>query len=386
MNEPLKIGLFSPYDHAYNGGVQSHIRELSGQFRKWGHSVSVIAPCSSPDTVEEPGFIPMGRPVPLPTADSVARVSLSVWLYRRIRRLLEAESFDVIHTHEPTAGFVPFSALRQADKRVSVSVATFHGYRDRRIWWAIGTDKLANRMLGRLHGRIAVSEPAAHFASSHFPGLYEVIPNGIRVDDFISARPLPELMDGKLNLLFLGRLEKRKGLKYLLSAYSRLKWDWPQLRLIVVGAGNPDADSHRIMGEHNLHDVIFTGRVSDEMRARYFKSAHVYCSPATGKESFGIVLLEAMAAGAAVVATEIEGYSKVVRHGYDGLLAPPKDEVALAKAIDALLSDPVLRARIAENGSRTADGFRWERVASSVIEYYREFTPGRVMIETSSTR
>ena len=129
------------------------------------------------------------------------------------------------------------------------------------------------------------------------------------------------------------------------------------------------------MSERNLQDVIFTGRVSNEMRARYFKSAHIYCSPAVDKESFGIVLLEAMAAGAPVVATDIVGYASVVEHGHDGLLVPPKDEEALARTIRVLLLDPSLRNRLSEQGIRTADSFRWERVAGSVLDYYHELIP-----------
>ena len=377
MDGPLKIGLFSPYDHAVHGGVQSHVNEIAGQFRNWGHRVRIVAPASAPDSIPDPDFVPMGRAVPLPSAGSVARVSLSVWLHPRIKDLLARERFDVIHSHEPLSGYVPLAALTMADARTTVNIATFHSYRRRRVWWAIGSDKLANPLLNPLDGRLAVSRPAAEFINRHFPGDYRVIPNGIRVEDFARAKPVPELMDGKTNILFLGRLEKRKGLRYLLSAYSKLKWDTPGLRLIVVGGGSPDAESYRIMGERNLQDVIFTGRVSDEMRASYFKSAHVYCSPATGNESFGIVLLEAMAAGAPVVATSIAGYASVIRHGHDGLLVPPKDEDALAAAIDTLVRDPSLRARLSENGVRTADAFRWERVAAKVMDFYAEFAPRR---------
>ena len=374
MDRTLKIGLFSPYDHAVHGGVQSHINEIAGQFRSWGHRVRIVAPASSPTSIADPDFIPMGRPFPLPTAGSVARVSVSVWLHPKIKDLLRRENFDILHSHEPLVGYVPLCALTVVDRSSTVNVATFHSYRGRRAWWAIGSDRLANPLLNPLHGRVAVSEPAAEFINRHFPGDYRVIPNGIRVDDFAGARPLPELMDGKINILFLGRLEKRKGLRYLLSAYSKLKWDWPELRLIVVGAGSPDPECYRIMSERNLQDVVFTGRVSNEERARYFKSAHVYCSPATGNESFGIVLLEAMSAGAPVVATDIKGYASVVHHGYDGLLAAPKDEDALAQAIQALVKHPELRARLSENGVRTAEAFRWERVAGKVMDYYDEFT------------
>ena len=141
----------------------------------------------------------------------IARVSLSVWLHPQIKNLLEREQFDIVHMHEPLVGFVPFSALRHIDTNRTVTVATFHSYRRRRVWWAIGPDRLANRLLNRLHGRIAVSNPAAHFVNSHFPSDYRIIPNGVRVDDFSDAEPLPELMDGKTNILFLGRLGETQG-------------------------------------------------------------------------------------------------------------------------------------------------------------------------------
>ena len=226
-----------------------------------------------------------------------------------------------------------------------------------------------------LQGRIAVSKPAHRFISRQFPGRYEIIPNGIQVDDFANAKPFASLKsDGMINLLFVGRLEKRKGLKHLLSAFSKLKWDWPQLRLLVVGPGKPDADSLRIISERNLQDqdVVFLGRVSDEDKFRYYKTADIYCSPATGKESFGIVLLEAMAAGTPIVASNIEGYSSVITHEREGLLVPPKDDEALAAAIGRVLTSAPLASRLAANGMRLVQNYRWERVAGKVMDYYEE--------------
>jgi len=159
-------------------------------------------------------------------------------------------------------------------------------------------------------------------------------------------------------------------LRYLLEAYGRLKWDWPNLRLLVVGPGKPDRDSYRIMSERNLQDVVLVGGVSDEDRPRFYQAADIFCSPATGGESFGIVLLEAMAAGKPIVATAIEGYTSVITHGQEGLLAPPKDDKSLADTIEVLLKDPELRNRLAANGRRKADEYRWERIARRVMDYY----------------
>ena len=365
----MKIAFVSPYDHAVPGGVSVHINKLAGQFREWGHSVRVIAPCSAPQSIEDEDFIPMGRPVPVPSGGSIARISLSVWLRPRIKETLQREKFDVVHLHEPFSGFVPLNVLSQTASMGTPNVGTFHSFEG--TWlYNVGVNRVVRRHFRKLQGRIAVSRPAHQYISNHFPAEYRIIPNGIDVDEFATAEPFPHLQDGMINLLFVGRLEKRKGLKYLLGAFSRLKWDWPNLRLLVVGAGTPDEDSYRIMGERNLKDVEFLGRVSDEDKARYFKSADIFCSPATGRESFGIVLLEAMAAGKPVVATNIDGYASVISDGEEGLLVPPKQDEALANAISTLLGDPELRASLAGRALQKSNEYRWEIVAGRVMDYY----------------
>ncbi len=365
-----KIALVSPYDHAFHGGVADHINSLAGQFREWGHTVKIVAPCKSADAVEDDDFIPMGRAVPIPSGGSIARVSFSVWLKPRIRQMLEREAFDVVHFHEPFAGLISKDMLSLIDPAESTAIGTFHTYEGTRLY-KIGAKHLAMPYFRMLQGRIAVSRPAYQFISRHFPGEYDIIPNGIQVDDFANAEPFERLKnDGMVNLLFLSRLEKRKGLKYLLGAFSKLKWEWPNLRLLVAGGGKPDADSLRILSERNLQDVVFLGRVSDEDKFRYYKTADIYCAPATGKESFGIVLLEAMAAGAPIVASAIEGYSSVVTHGREGLLTPPKDEDALADAIAALLKNATLRHRLSAAGTMNVQDYRWERVARRVMDCY----------------
>ena len=370
MEAHRKIALVSPYDHAFHGGVADHINSLAAQFREWGHTVKIVAPCKSADAIDDEDFIPMGRAVPIPSGGSIARVSFSVWLKPQIKQMLEREAFDVVHFHEPFAGLINKDMLSLIDPMESTAIGTFHTYEGTRLY-KIGAKHLAMPYFRMLQGRIAVSLPAHRFISRHFPGDYEIIPNGIQVDDFADAEPFEHLKsDGMINLLFLSRLEKRKGLKYLLGAFSRLKWEWPNLRLLVAGGGEPDADSLRILSERNLQDVVFLGRVSDEDKFRYYKTADIYCAPATGRESFGIVLLEAMAAGAPIVASGIEGYSSVITHGREGLLVPPKDEDALADALATLLKDEALRRRLATAGTMNVQEYRWERVARRVMDCY----------------
>ncbi len=367
----MKICLVSSYDLAYPGGVTNHVSQLARQFSIWGHEVKIVGP-SSDFAVHQsnPMYIPMGRPVPVPSGGSVARVSFSVWLEPRIKALLEREAFDIIHLHEPLSSFLPLCVLSLSK---SVNIGTFHAYHGSTRMYAL-SHRVLKRWFRKLHGRIAVSKPAMEYASRYFPADYKIIPNGIDLNHFSAdVPPFPQWTDGKINILFVGRLEKRKGLKYLLSAFSDLKWDWPNIRLIVVGPGNLDDDSQRILSSRNPQDVVFVGNARYRDLPRYYRTAHIFCAPATGKESFGIVLLEAMAAGKPIVGSNIEGFNSVMTHGKEGLLATPKDSEQLAHGIATLLKDPDMRARMGDVGRQRANDFRWEKVADQVLDYYKSF-------------
>ena len=363
----MKIALVSPYDFAYPGGVTAHISHLAEQFTRWGHRVKIMAPSSTPNNNLSQDFITFGRAVPIPSGGSIARISLSVWQRPKIKALLQQEAFDIVHIHEPLAPFLPLSVLQLSK---SVNVGTFHAFHGSGKLYMV-SKHLLKRWFRRLDGRIAVSQPALQFISRHFPGEYHVIPNGIDVDHFSPEKlPLPEFKDGKINLLFVGRLEKRKGLKYLLAAFSCLKWEWPNLRLIVVGPGNLDEASYGVLSERNVQDVVFVGPVPYAELPRYYSTADIFCAPAVGKESFGIVLLEAMAAGKPIVASNNEGYSRVITDGHDGLLVEAKSEEAMAQALATLIADPDLRNEMGMRGRHKVEEFRWERVAGMVMEHY----------------
>ena len=375
----MKIALVSPYDFAFPGGVTVHIEQLAQEFIRQGHETWIIAPSSQPaDALPFDRFVRLGVPVPVPAGGSVARLSLSPWLLRNVRELLERERFDVVHVHEPLTPLLPWLVLHSSK---TINIGTFHAYHGHsRIYpWAAPP---LRHWFKKLHGRIAVSPLAKMFVEQHFPGDYRVIPNGIDISRYHDGvQPFPEYLDGKINVLFVGRMEKRKGLKHLLMAYSRLKWQFPNLRLLVVGPGTPDKDSFRVLGEHSLRDVEFLGGVSQVDLLRYYKTADIFCSPATGKESFGIVLLEAMASGTPIVASRLEGFQTVLEEGMQGLMAPPKDDEALADALRQMIQDPTMRSVMGAFGERRAYEFRWERVAGQVLEYYEDV---RAEVEQSS--
>ena len=365
----MKIAMVSPYDFTWPGGVTAHVSQLARELGRSGHEVQVLAPHTpSRESVDADLLVPLGRSVPLPSGGSIARVSLSWWLYPKVRALLKKEQFDIVHLHEPMAPILPLCVLEFSK---SVNVGTFHASYNRQHLYRF-TSPITKRWQARLHGNIAVSPAARRYVNNTFPGNYEIIPNGIDFKHFASeSAPYPKYQDGKLNILFVGRLEKRKGLRYLLEAYSKLKWEQPNIRLIVVGPGNPDKESYLILSSHNLQDVEFVGRVSYDDLPRYYASSDIFCSPATGAESFGIVLLEAMASGKPVVASDIEGFRGVMTEGEQGMFVPKKDSDALAKTLGILAKDAELRNKLGAQGRRLAEEYRWEVVAGRVEKYYQ---------------
>lgn len=375
----MKIALVSPYDYAFPGGVNEHVSRSGESFTRMGHTVKIIAPCSRPrEVVEDSNFIFLGRPIPIHASGSIVRAPVSPWLFfsHQVKNVLERECFDLIHVHEPL--FPPLcTAVVHYSK--TMTVGTFHASRSRSWGYWFWKPVCLKRWFEKLDGRIAVSKPAMEFASRYFPGDYVIIPNGVDLKHFAAdVAPIEEYCDGKLNIMFVGRLEKRKGLEHLLGAYRRIKNEFPRSRLIVVGPGGKlRRDYQTMVARWRLADVVFTGYVSYDDLPRYYKTADIFCAPATGQESFGIVLLEAMAASKPIVASDIEGYANLVRHGVNGLLVKPKDEKALAAALSQLLEDGTLRERMGTLGRHKVDAYSWERVAQRVMNYYQSLDSKR---------
>lgn len=377
----MKIGIVSPYDWSYPGGVRDHVRHLADQFIAMGQEVVILAPASgAKGKLVEEHVYKLGNTTPIPMNGSIARITLNPYLGRQVRTILQRERFDVIHLHEPLLPGLSLTVLRFSR---ALNVGTFHAFAHPGV---TSTPYLAyasaypflRSSFRRLSGHIAVSRAAKSFISHYFRADYRIIPNGIDLERFVlDVAPLPNLMDGKQNILFVGRFEKRKGAKFLLRAIPSIRERHPHTRFIFVGDGALRPGFQRFVERHGWQDVLFTGYVSDENLPRYFASADIFCSPAIGGESMGIVLLEAMAAGKPVVASNIEGYATVINHGSDGLLVPPRDSAALAASISRLLESDALRQRFISAGLQKARDYAWPRVASRILDYYYELLEER---------
>src|SRR5919204_3422725 len=329
----MKLALVSPYDFAYPGGVTEHVAHLAEQFHARGHDVHIIAPSSDdqsePEALEHGAIHRIGRVVSIPANGSVARITLSLRAYLQTKQLLHEQQFELIHLHEPMMPALPLTVLRHSN---AINIGTFHAYRNTPLAYFYGKPIL-QPFFRKLHGHITVSSAARDFVSEYFPADYRVIPNGIEYAWFNTPRPpLERFRDGRVNVLFVGRLEKRKGLRFLLRAWPLVRERFPEARLIVVGEGRPLEGYRRFAASQGWSesDVYFAGYAPAEELPRYYQAADVFCAPSTGQESFGIVLLEAMAAGIPIVASDIPGYRAVVSEGSEGLLVEPTSPDALA--------------------------------------------------------
>jgi len=375
----VRIGIVSPYSFDVPGGVQNHIMDLAEALIGLGHEVSVLAPADE-DAELPPYVVAAGRAVPLPYNGSVARIAFGPVAVARVRRWLARGKFDVLHVHEPMALSLSLLAVLSARGPV---VATFHTamIRSRALSAAQGMLQL---VVEKITARIAVSELARKVQVEHLGGGAVEIPNGVAVAKFASAEPLPGWPGEGGTLGFLGRFtESRKGFDLLRTAYVKLARARPGLRLLVAGPGNRDdlydeipADLHR--------RVEFLGLVSEPDKARMLRSVDIYVAPNTGGESFGMILTEAMAAGATIAASDLDAFRRVLDGGRAGALFPVGDAQALAELLGELLDDPSRRAELAESAKTVVNAYDWPSVANRVLEVYEtaiEATDGRVFDE-----
>ena len=362
----MRVGLVCPYEWTVPGGVGNHVRALAGELRRLGHHVDVLAPAERP--VHEAGFVGLGGSLAVPYNGSVARIAIGPRTLVRVRRALAAGGYDLLHVHEPLSPSVGLLAVAQSHLPV---VGTFHANLDRSLALRAGTP-LLRRTYERLATRIAVSPSARDTWQRYFGGAMTVVPNGVSPEFFGKHEPLPGYRGGDPTVLFVGRLEPRKGLTYLVRAFLRLKPAFPRLRLLVVGRDDKrQQEKAMAMVPPRLRpDLVFVGSVPQEDLPSYYASADLFCAPSLGGESFGIVLVEAMAMGLPVVCSDIGGYRDLLRDNREGLLVPPRDPEALADALGALLDNPARRAALAEAARSSAARYAWPVVAAELAAIY----------------
>ena len=370
-SRPLRIVQVSPYSWDVPGGVQVHVRELSVHLRQLGHEVWILAPGRQRGRREgEGGALIVGRAVPVRGNGSVARISFGPHVALAVGRALREIAPDVIHVHEPLVPSVSMHAVLRANAPV---VATFHSNvgreRTSSIWFRLAVPMI-RPVWNRLARRIAVSEAARQSVCSRMgDGNLAIVPNGVDVGRFANATPA-QLPPGR-HLLFVGRLEERKGFPIAVDAFAQLARACSDLRMLVIGDGSERGAVDRLDAGVRTR-VEMLGRVDDDRLASYLKAADVYIGPATGGESFGIVLAEAMAAGKPIVASDIDGYRDVARDGLEALLVAPGDAAALVTAVREVLDDPRLAKSLGEAGARRAHDFDWDNVTQQVLGIYQE--------------
>lgn len=358
----MRIGLVCPYSLTIPGGVQGQVLGLSRELRRLGHSVRVLAPCDGPPP--DPSVTPLGRSVPTAANGSVAPIAPDPSAQLRTIRAVRDEEFDVLNLHEPLAPGPTMTALLFAEAPL---VGTFHAAgvsaAYRYLGW--GLKRLANR----LAHRVVVSPDAQKLAQQGLGGTYELLFNGVEVPRFADGPATPT--DGP-TIFFLGRHEPRKGLDVLLAAMADLP---PDVTLWVGGDGPQSAELRERYG----HDtrIQWLGRLTDDEREARMRGCTVYCSPSVRGESFGMVLLEAMAAGCALVASDLDGHRNVATDGVDALLTPVGDPHALAKALTRVLDDDALRAELVAGGRRRADELSMTRLAERYVEIYSSVASAR---------
>jgi phosphatidylinositol alpha-mannosyltransferase len=367
--EIVKIALVSPYSMQQPGGVAEHVAHLRDEFCRLGHDVVVMAPRGRQGGMEvSDGYYGIGRTITIPGNGSKMRLTFDVTLYADVKQIMKREKFDVVHLHEPLMPVLSYMVLLNSR---AVNVGTFHAYSGSQPWYS-ALKPYMSFVLTRLDGRIAVSAPARDFVTKYFEGDYDVIPNGIDVGSYgPHVEPYPWAGDDVQRILFVGRYEEsRKGFRYLIRALPLVRKQFPKAKLIVLGSGRPEKFAN-LMERYGVDNVEFKGFVSQEEKARYYASVDVCCSPSTGNESFGYVVVEPMAAGRAVVASDIAGYASVVDPGVNGILVEPRDPQALALALVRVLADRDLRDRLGANGMVSAQQYDWSNVAQQVLGAYR---------------
>ncbi|MCB0935836.1 MAG: glycosyltransferase family 4 protein [Mycobacterium sp.] len=374
----MRIGMVCPYSFDVPGGVQAQVLQLAEVMRARGHEVSVLAPASP--HVELPDYVVSGgKAVPIPYNGSVARLRFGPATHRKVKKWLQQGDFDVLHLHEPNAPSLSMLALQAAEGPI---VATFHTSTTKSLTLSV-FQGILRPYHEKIVGRIAVSDLARRWQMEALGSDAVEIPNGVDVASFADAPRLDGYPRPGRTVLFLGRYdEPRKGMAVLLGALPALVERFADIEILIVGRGD-EGELRESAGDLSGH-LRFLGQVDDATKAAAMRSADVYCAPNTGGESFGIVLVEAMAAGTPVVASDLDAFRRVLLDGKAGRLVPVDDSDALAEALIAVLGDAKLRARYVEAAAIAVRRYDWPVVADQIIRVYETVAGAGVKVQVAS--
>lgn len=376
----MRIGMVCPYSFDVPGGVQAHVLQLAEVMRAHGHYVSVLAP-SSPHVQLPEYVVSGGKAVPIPYNGSVARLRFGPATHRRVKRWLVEGQFDVLHIHEPNAPSLSMLALMIAEGPI---VATFHTSTTKSLVLGV-FGGLLRPFHEKIVGRIAVSDLARRWQMEALGSDAVQIPNGVDVASFASAPLLDGYPRAGRAVLFLGRFdEPRKGMAVLIGALPALVAGFPDIEVLVVGRG--DEDELRDEAGDLAGHLRFLGQVDDAEKASALRSVDVYCAPNTGGESFGIVLVEAMAAGTAVVASDLDAFRRVLEDGTAGRLVAVDDADALGAALVDVLSDDAARERYIEAASEAVQRYDWSVVARDIQRVYDTVAGAGAKVQVAGAR
>jgi phosphatidyl-myo-inositol alpha-mannosyltransferase len=377
----MRIGMVCPYSFDVPGGVQSHVLQLAEVMHARGHVVSVLAPTSSESHGSLPDYVVSGgKAVPIPYNGSVARLRFGPATHRMVKKWLAQGQFDVLHLHEPNAPSLSMLALNIAEGPI---VATFHTSTTKSLTLSV-FEPILRPMHEKIVGRIAVSDLARRWQMESLGSDAVEIPNGVDVAAFESAPAMEGYPRAGKSVLFLGRYdESRKGMAVLLRALPRLLERFDDIEVLIVGRGDEE-ELRKSAGKCAKH-LRFLGQVDDAAKASALRSADVYCAPNTGGESFGIVLVEAMAARTAVVASELDAFRRVLMDGTAGRLVPIDDPEALAAGLIEVLESDAVRARYIETAATAVRRYDWSVVAGQILRVYETVAGAGAKVEVAGT-
>ena len=355
----MKICVVCSYGIDNPGGVWNHVFNLTQQLKNKNIQHILVTPESKTNTYDRKNHYQIGKTFKINSAGSKANITLSPFINKQVKSIISNYKPDIIHLHEPFAGSLPISFLLNSQSK---NIATFHSNQGTNLY-KFGLNKIFKPLDKKIHARIAVSKTAENFINTYFQHVYEIIPNGVNTEFFNKAKKIDKIKDDKLNIIFIGRNDHRKGLNTLIKTLKKYTFDFP-IRLIILG---------NKISNLNINDIkiINPGYVNESIKAEYLQSSDILCAPSLEKESFGIILLEAMAANTAIIASDIQGYNEIITNNVNGLLIEPNNTNQLAQSIKKLHDDKKQKQKLITNGNSYIKNLNWDNISDKIINVYK---------------